>query len=106
MENALFHGICPLERRGEIRISIKKSDNGIIIDVMDDGIGIDPIRLINLFQDEQEEENPKRVNSIGLKNIKERLKYLYGGLEMMTIHSQPGKETIVKIFIPFKISFS
>jgi len=45
VENALFHGICPLDRKGEIRISIRRDFNGVIIIVADDGVGIEKKRI-------------------------------------------------------------
>jgi len=39
-ENAVKHGIAPLERGGEIRISARREGNAIVVEVSDPGTGI------------------------------------------------------------------
>lgn len=41
VENALIHGILPLDRKGNITISIFEELNHIVFQVFDDGVGID-----------------------------------------------------------------
>ena len=41
VENALIHGILPLDRPGKITIKIYEEHNELVFEVIDDGIGID-----------------------------------------------------------------
>jgi len=100
VENALFHGICPLEESGIISISIKKMDFYISITVSDSGEGIDSETLKRLFETRIDDSTGSPVRSIGLSNIKERLKYFYQDNGGMEIKSTPGSGTSVKLKIP------
>jgi len=40
IENAIWHGILPSEKTGLINVNINKKDNQILIDIIDNGIGI------------------------------------------------------------------
>jgi len=106
VENALFHGICPLDRKGVIRISIRKNAGGVIILVADDGVGIDQDKIKSILQEETVDPMSKGVKSIGLFNIRERLKYLYRGYESMKIYSIPREKTVIELFIPSAMKMS
>jgi len=41
IENSIWHGILPRDKKGEIIINATKKDNKLIIDIVDDGIGIE-----------------------------------------------------------------
>ena len=41
IENAIIHGICPLERPGHIELNMKREDHSIRILIMDDGAGME-----------------------------------------------------------------
>ncbi len=70
VENAIWHGVAPLEERGEVSISIKMQDSATMyIEVRDDGMGID-----NSLAAKSEEE--AEHNSQGMALTSERLKLL------------------------------
>lgn len=70
VENSIKHGILKKRTGGKIEISGVVKDKGAIISIIDDGVGIDP----NVIED----INTKIDKSIGLKNVHNRLKLLYG----------------------------
>lgn len=70
VENSIKHGILKKRDNGCVKIIIKKIDKDIEITIEDDGIGIEQSIIDNL--DKQIKEN------IGLKNVHQRLKLLYG----------------------------
>ena len=41
IENSIWHGILPRDKKGQITIDAIRRDNKLIIDIIDDGIGID-----------------------------------------------------------------
>ena len=62
VENAIKHGLEPKTDGGHIQITVRQGENEILVEVSDNGIGFD------LHADD----------GIGLSNIRERLKVLYG----------------------------
>ena len=100
VENALFHGICPVERFGFIRISIKKEELFIKIRVEDNGEGISQERMKEIFRIDNLNKNGSSISSIGLNNIKERVRNLYGTRGNIIIGSNPDNGTRIEISIP------
>ena len=70
VENSIKHGILKKRDNGCVKIIIKKIGKDIEVTIEDDGIGIEQTIIDNL--DKQIKEN------IGLKNVHQRLKLLYG----------------------------
>ena len=100
VENALLHGLIDGETgeiNGNIVIKIWKENDWIHMLVQDDGKGIDAERLQRLNSDEINPEE-ERGRHIGLRNIRERLNYLYPNKDCMKIKSNGG--TVISIRIP------
>lgn len=101
VENALFHGILPDENEnGIINIKIFSSEGNIVIQVMDNGVGIDEELLDRLKCDSDTYVLEKTVTGrkhIGINNIKERVRNLYGADASVGIESEPGEGTCVTI---------
>ena len=70
VENSIKHGILKKRDKGFVKIILKKIDKDIEVAIEDDGVGIEQAVIDNL--DKKIEEN------IGLKNVHQRLKLLYG----------------------------
>ena len=102
IENAIKHGIEPMERKdGFITVIAQKHDNRIIINVADNGVGITKEKLKEI------KENIKNQgcsnNHIGLQNLYKRLILFYGEENVfMDIFSEAGQSTQVLIEIPYK----
>lgn len=98
IENSLFHGILAKEDdEGLITVrAIQVSEEKVLLQVEDNGIGFDPDRLkalyTNLIQGLPGE-------SIGVKNVWERVRLLYGEQADFQIHNM-GNGAVVSIFIP------
>jgi two-component system LytT family sensor kinase len=89
LENAIRHGIGPKIEGGAITLRATHSKGHLIIEVIDDGVGI------------PQEHRPGILESgIGISNVRERLKVLYGQDSSMKIKSQAGKGTAIRIEIP------
>lgn len=89
-ENAIQHGIAPLEAGGRIKISAAGENGNLLLQVSDNGIGFDP--------------PVKRLDGdgIGLSNTRARLENLYGENQKFTIDESPAGGVNVKIEIPFR----
>ncbi len=70
VENSIKHGILKKRENGYVKIIVSKIDKDIEVIIEDDGVGIEQSIIDNL--DKQIKEN------IGLKNVHQRLKLLYG----------------------------
>lgn len=92
VENAILHGIYPQKGPGQVEIIVKSNNDKLIITVTDNGLGMSQEKLKQLFSSQQDH--------IGLKNIKERLKNLYGHKAELNIKSKLRQGTSVKIILP------
>jgi signal transduction histidine kinase len=97
VENAVVHGIGKRPEGGTITIRVAQSDQHLILEVQDDGIGIEPLRLPGLLKQCGENET-----CIGLRNVDKRLRLLYREDYRLLIESEAGRGTRVSIRIPMK----
>jgi len=89
VENAVKHGVCKKEEGGIVTIRTEKTADGVLISVIDDGVGFHPNQI----------ENDGKSH-FGIRNVKERIEqFCHGSLE---IQSEIGAGTIARIFIPEK----
>jgi two-component system, sensor histidine kinase YesM len=99
VENAIFHGIEPKREAGEIKIGIRSEGDNLVLYVEDNGVGIDKeeiFRILNL----ENRDKKRGLSGIGVKNVDERLKLIYGEEFGLTIDSQINLYTKVSIKIP------
>lgn len=103
VENALSHGI--LENKDEngeplggcISIVIHKKENMIIVKVSDNGMGMSSERLEQVQNDSLSSERGKKI---GLRNVRERISYIYGEAASLSISSTEGIGTEVVLNLP------
>jgi two-component system, LytTR family, sensor kinase len=93
VENSIKHGLSSKIEGGSIYMRSHLADSTLIIEVEDDGIGMGSASLL---------ERPTGLggNGIGIANIAERLKVLYGDKAKMTIDGHQGKGTLVRLRLP------
>jgi two-component system sensor histidine kinase YesM len=103
VENAILHGFG--KKRGKVRISIQGMlrEDHLYFKIEDDGIGMDPIILQNILEDETENETNTSQESGGfaIKNINKRLELYFKDNYSLKFTSELGKGTTVEILIPF-----
>jgi len=104
VENAYVHGIKPKKGSGCIMIEAYVEENALHINVMDNGVGMDEQAVGRLYGI-MNGTNPGiksayNWQSIGLKNVNDRIKYLYGETYGIEITSTVGIGTNVHIMIP------
>lgn len=89
VENAVRHGLAPRLEGGEIRLRTHRQSGRLVVEVEDNGIGISPVQLEEICD-----------RGIGIRNVRERLRLLYGNDFQFEITSRPGEGTRIHIEIP------
>lgn len=89
VENAIRHGIAPKIEGGTITLRAERRHGRLSVEVADDGVGIPPEKKLDIYE-----------SGIGISNVRERLKVLYGQDFSFDINSQPGKGTTIRVEIP------
>jgi two-component system LytT family sensor kinase len=89
VENSIKHGLSPKVGGGRITIKSALRDGHAVIEVVDDGLGMSEERLAHALG-----------GGIGLSNVNERLRTIYGAHCQLKLKSVPGAGTSVSIEIP------
>jgi len=107
VENAYVHGIKPKNGSGTIMIETAEIENHLEITVMDNGVGMDSKELEAIYtlldSDVPGVKNEYNWQSIGIKNVNDRIRHLYGEDFGVDITSTSGVGTSVKITIPLNV---
>ena len=92
IENAIKHGVRKSDKPGVVTLKIVEQVDSVLFYVSDNGAGMTPDKIENLFL------MPKENKSIGIYNIDKRLKnqYHWG----LSVESTPGLGTCVSFKIP------
>jgi len=93
VENAIKHGIAPKVGKSRILVRAKRHGDCILLSVEDDGIGLFGKR----DQDRRALPGAESGAGVGLQNIRERLKTMYGGdaiLSLVDIRSGGSRATL------------
>jgi two-component system LytT family sensor kinase len=93
VENSIKHGLSSKIEGGSIFLRSRLTESQLIIEVEDDGVGMGAANLL---------EKPSGLGGtgIGMANVAERLKVLYGDTARMTIDSHEGKGTLIRLRLP------
>lgn len=103
IENAVFHGVVPLEgRQGRIQIQIDRRDNLLCVVVEDNGIGMSAETLEQLRTQlaHLPEEMPEK--HIGLLNVAIRLHLMYPASPPVSVESAADAYTRFTLLIPLE----
>lgn len=95
VENAVKHGITPKMNEGTVSISVKRVDKEIVITVKDDGVGMSKETLKNVLT-----PGFGSGNGVGLSNVHERHKSLFGEKYGVVVESEPGIGTTITAKVP------
>ena len=93
VENCLKHGLAPKLGGGKIELRTTNSNGRLHIEIEDNGVGISEEKMPHVY-----------VEGIGLSNVRERLRVLYGTDFNLDIQSRPGQGTVIRIDIPELVS--
>lgn len=89
VENSIKHGLSPKVGGGRITIRSRMQHGRAIIEVEDNGLGMTEDRLEHALGD-----------GIGLSNVNERLRTIYGASYQLRLRSTPAQGTCARVEIP------
>jgi two-component system LytT family sensor kinase len=89
VENSLKHGLAPKIEGGKIQLRTSHVNGKLRIEIEDNGVGISEEKMPHVY-----------VEGIGLSNVRERLRVLYGVDFRLEIESRPGEGTLIRIDVP------
>ncbi|MEK4359284.1 sensor histidine kinase [Paenibacillus sp. FSL M7-1455] len=100
VENAIYHGIRNKPEPGKITIRGREQNETILFEVADDGMGMTPEQLENIWTMHDKKQGAKLTSGIGIGNVHERIKLFFGQEYGIRIQSEPEEGTVVTIAIP------
>lgn len=89
IENSIKHGLASKVEGGVIRLRVWVLETELHISIEDDGVGIPESKLGNVL-----------AQGVGVSNVNERLKVLYGSTYRLFIDSKAGNGTETVIVLP------
>ena len=89
IENSIKHGLSNKIEGGVVRLRTWLEDTRLHISIEDDGVGIPESKLTAIFE-----------SGIGISNVNERLRVLFGSSYSLLIDSKPGEGTSTHIELP------
>lgn len=99
VENAIYHGIRHLERPGMIRVEVRRQESDIIMSIIDNGDGFDPEVMVKAV-----DRGGVKLGGVGLRNVDQRLRLLYGDSYGVKVMSTIGQGTRVDLGLPYRTS--
>ncbi|MFZ3171181.1 MAG: histidine kinase [Carboxydocellales bacterium] len=98
VENAVKHGITPKMGQGAVQIIAKQVDGEILVIIKDDGVGISKNKFPKVLL-----PGFGSGNGVGLSNVHERLKSMFGVDYGLKIVSEEDKGTSMYMRIPLML---
>jgi two-component system sensor histidine kinase YesM len=99
VENAIYHGIKPLDREGNIHVSARRDGEWLTLTVADDGCGMTELELKSLNQTIDQLIND---GSYGVKNVHKRLSIRYGEGSGLFYQKNESGGITVTVHLPAK----
>ncbi len=87
VENAVKHGFASKVEGGSIYLRSRCAGQRVVIEVEDDGVGMSGATTSS-------------GTGIGMLNVTERLQVVYGDAAEITVESQPGRGTLIRMALP------
>jgi two-component system LytT family sensor kinase len=96
VENAVRHGLSRKPGVGTVSIEARDAGAECVITVEDDGVGMDPTMLHH----EHAEDSTDAGQHVGLSNVDDRLRSVFGEPFGLVVETAPGAGTKVSMRIP------
>ena len=97
VENAIYHGIRNNEGIGTIQITGIRKENRILLQVIDNGIGMSQEDIQSMYRKDRTSE---KGGGIGVLNVDTRIKLHFGEPYGLHFESELGKGTTVNVWLP------
>lgn len=104
VENSIFHGFTDMCPEGSIDIYASVQDEILSIDIIDNGKGMSEQEILKVMNPDNNTEKKSKLTGIGLLNIQERIKNLYGqefGLKICSVNKMGTQITVCIPTIPY-----
>lgn len=98
LENAINYGVSGMDDCGEIRVEGRLGDGDVILSVTDNGIGMSEEEVRFLLTDGSRIH--KHGSGVGLVNVNNRIRILFGKEYGLSVESEPDEGTTVTIRMP------
>jgi LytS/YehU family sensor histidine kinase len=85
VENAVQHGLAPRKAGGQLWVRAERSEDGVLIEVADDGVGLRP---------------DERAGAFGLRSIRERMALLHRDRASLRLVPREGGGTRALLELP------
>lgn len=99
VENAFFHAF-PEGRTGFINVFVKEENGQLRFDIVDNGVGINQETLLSIRN--KEKLKGEHFTGIGVNNVDDRIKMIYGMNYGINIISEKDQGTSITILFPLK----
>lgn len=103
IENAITHGLEEQEKLCHLIVGVTADEEKLMIRIADDGIGIQENKLKELqkqLASTEKYSGEKESSHIGIANVHNRIRLLYGEEFGISIKSKAGEGTIVTVTLP------
>lgn len=108
VENCIFHGLEPKAGTGHITIRIISTGKRIIINISDDGVGMDADTLRTIekrLSGEEFDSVENEQQGVALMNVHKRIRLLFGEEYGLMISSQQVLGTEIEITLPHMLEY-
>jgi two-component system LytT family sensor kinase len=99
VENAIRHGLSPRLEGGQILLRSYRQDGRLLLEVQDNGVGI-PDSLAKEIVEGDRNSREAGGPGIGISNVRERLRVLYGSDFAFRIERPAGGGTAIQMEVP------
>jgi len=97
VENCIKHGLAPKVEGGSITLRSRLIKSRLVVEVEDNGVGMGAAQELVR---EHGYADGLRGMGIGMANVAERLKVLYGDTARMIVESREGGGTLIRLRLP------
>jgi two-component system sensor histidine kinase YesM len=93
IENAIYHGLKYKVEAGILRITGRRTENGVTLSVMDNGAGMDQESKNIVLQNQPD-------GHFGVYSVSHRIKLFFGEEYGIEVKSEVGEGTRIDILLP------
>lgn len=101
LENAITHGVLS-QPDAKITLTAERREDGVHLRVRDNGVGAEQAVADSLLTPQPERQLTKK-GSIGIYNIHQRIRLLYGRPYGLSITATPGQGFAVEVLLPSEV---
>jgi two-component system sensor histidine kinase YesM len=105
IENAVYHGLEPCSNKGRLKVTTWENAGNLLIRISDNGVGVTEDKLRSLerrLNSQQTGEHGDGEAGIGILNVHNRLRFIYGKEYGVEIRSAAGQGTEVVLKLPME----